>query len=77
LRSLGGHVNIVTGRATLADGPAEVYAYVHREVKSAAARLDQFFSQNGVPSDERVTVISNDAGEFAKTVEVSHSAKGS
>ncbi|MEA3089103.1 MAG: hypothetical protein QOJ04_445, partial [Caballeronia sp.] len=76
LRSPGGHVNIVTGRATFTDGPPKLYAYVHKEVKSAAARLDQFLSQNGVASDERVTVISNDAGEFAKTVEGSQLARG-
>jgi peroxiredoxin len=40
----------------------------HREVASAAARLDQFLGRNGVASDERVTVISDDAGEFTKTV---------
>jgi hypothetical protein len=76
LRSPGGHVNIVTGRATFTDGPPKLYAYVHKEVKSAAARLDQFLSQNGVASDERVTVISDDAGEFAKTVEGSQLARG-
>jgi hypothetical protein len=53
-----------------------LYAYVHREVTSAAARLDQFLSRNGVASDERVTVISDDAGEFAKTVEDSQLARG-
>jgi hypothetical protein len=76
LRSPGGHVNIVAGRATFTDGPPKLYAYVHREVKSAAARLDQFLSRNGVTSDERVTVISDDAGEFAKTVEGSQLARG-
>jgi hypothetical protein len=76
LRSPGGHVNIETGRATFTDGPPKLYAYVHKEVKSAAARLDQFLSQNGVASDERVTVISDDAGEFAKTVEGSQLARG-
>jgi hypothetical protein len=70
------HVNIVAGRATFTDGPPKLYAYVHREVASAAARLDQFLSRNGVASDERVTVISDDAGEFAKTVEGSQLARG-
>jgi hypothetical protein len=69
-------VNIVAGRATFTDGPPKLYAYVHREVTSAAARLDQFLSRNGVASDERVTVISDDAGEFAKTVEGSRLARG-
>ncbi|ASL48792.1 hypothetical protein bAD24_p00435 (plasmid) [Burkholderia sp. AD24] len=32
LRSPGGHVNIVTGRATFTDGPPKLYAYVHKEV---------------------------------------------
>jgi hypothetical protein len=69
-------VNIVAGRATFTDGPPKLYAYVHREVTSAAARRDQFLSRNGVASDERVTVISDDAGEFAKTVEGSQPARG-
>jgi hypothetical protein len=72
----GRHVNIVAGRATFTDGPPKLYAYVHEEVTSAAARLDQFLSSNGVASDERVTVISDDAGEFGKTVEGSQLARG-
>ncbi|MDB5788599.1 ISKra4 family transposase [Caballeronia mineralivorans] len=75
-RDPGRYVNIVAGRATFTDGPPKLYAYVHREVTSAAARLDQFLSRNGVASDERVTVISDDAGEFAKTVEGSRLARG-
>ena len=69
-------MNIVAGRATFTNGPPKLYAYVHREVTSAAARLDQFLSRNGVASDERVTVISDDAGEFAKTVEGRQLARG-
>jgi hypothetical protein len=69
-------VNIVAGRATFTDGPPKLYAYVHKEVTSAAARLDQFLSRNGVARDERVTVISDDAGEFGKTVEGSQLARG-
>ena len=75
-RDPGCHVNIVAGRATFTDGPPKLYAYVHKEVTSAAARLDQFLRRNGVASDERVTVISDDAGEFAKTVEGSQLARG-
>ncbi|MFM0669094.1 ISKra4 family transposase [Paraburkholderia sediminicola] len=75
-RGPGRHVNIVAGRATFTDGPPKLYAYVLREVTSAAARLDQFLSRNGVASNERVTVISDDAGEFAKTVEGSQLARG-
>jgi hypothetical protein len=75
-RDPGRHVNIVAGRATFTDGPPKLYAYVHKEVTSAAARLDQFLSRNGVASDERVTVISDDAGEFGKTVEGSQLARG-
>jgi len=75
-RKPGRHVNIVAGRATFTNGPPKLYAYVHREITSAAARLDQFLSRNGVASDERVTVISDDAGEFAKTVEGSQLARG-
>jgi hypothetical protein len=58
------------------DGLPKLYAYVHREVTSAVARLDLFLSRNGVASDERVTVISDDAGEFAKTVGGSQLARG-
>ncbi|MFM0204949.1 hypothetical protein PQR53_34585 [Paraburkholderia fungorum] len=69
-------VNIVAGRATLTDGPQKLYAYVHKELTSAAARLDQFLSRNGVASDERVTVINDDAGEFDKAVQGSQLARG-
>jgi hypothetical protein len=75
-RDPGRHVNIVAGRATFTDGPPKLYAYVHKEVTSAAARLDQFLSRNGVARDERVTVISDDACEFGKTVEGSQLARG-
>ncbi|NPT53988.1 hypothetical protein [Paraburkholderia elongata] len=70
------HVNIIAGRATFTDGPPKVCAYVHREVTSGAARLDQFLSRNGVATDERVTVISDDAGEFEKAVQGSQMARG-
>ncbi|MFM0266012.1 hypothetical protein [Paraburkholderia sediminicola] len=69
-------VNIVAGRATFTDGPRKLYAYVQKEVTSAAARLDQFLSRNGVASDERVTVISDDAGEFEKAVQGRQLARG-
>jgi hypothetical protein len=49
---------------------------VHKEVTSAGARLDQFLSRNGVGIDERVTVISDDAGEFDKAVQGSQLARG-
>jgi hypothetical protein len=39
------HVNIVAGRATLADRTPRLYAYVHKLVPSAPARLDQFSLQ--------------------------------
>ncbi|QUN32622.1 hypothetical protein KB879_34060 (plasmid) [Cupriavidus sp. KK10] len=76
VRGLGRHVNLVAGRATFTDSPPKFYAYVHREVPSAAARLDQFLHRNDVATDERVTVISDDAGEFAKTVQGSQLARG-
>ncbi|WP_167760340.1 ISKra4 family transposase [Paraburkholderia pallida] len=69
------NVNIVAGRAMFKDGPPKLYAYVHKEVISAAARLDQFLSRNGVGTDERVTVISDDAGEFEKAVQGSQLAR--
>ena len=70
------HVNIVAGRATFADRAPRLYAYVHKQVPSAAARLDQFLSRSGVEANERVTVISDDAGEFDKAVEGSRLARG-
>ncbi|MEO9149234.1 MAG: hypothetical protein ABI212_07635 [Burkholderiaceae bacterium] len=42
------HVNIVAGRATFVDRAPRVYAYVHKQVPSAAARLDQFLARSGV-----------------------------
>ena len=63
------HVNIVAGRATFASRPARLYGYVHKQVASAADRLDQFLRAGGVQPDERVTVISDDAGEFVKARE--------
>lgn len=65
------HVNIVAGRATFANRPPRLYAYVHKQVPSAAARLDQFLHTSGVVPNERVTVISDDAGEFEKAVQCS------
>ncbi|MBB5402557.1 ISKra4 family transposase [Paraburkholderia youngii] len=70
------HVNIVAGRATLADRTQRLYAYVHKLVPSAPARLDQFLFASGVAPDERVTVISDDAGEFGKAVDGSQLARG-
>ncbi|MBK5125676.1 hypothetical protein IQ288_38310 [Burkholderia sp. R-69980] len=69
-------VNIAAGPATFMDGPRKLYAHVHNEVTSAAARLDQFLGRNGVASDGRVTVISDDAGEFEKAVLGSQLARG-
>jgi hypothetical protein len=70
------HVSIVAGRATLADRTPRLYAYVHKLVPSAPARLDQFLFASGVAPDERVTVISDDAGEFGKAVDGSQLARG-
>jgi hypothetical protein len=47
------HVNIVAGRATFTDRTPRLYAYVHKQVPSAAARLDQFLCASGVSPDER------------------------
>ncbi|KAA0999953.1 hypothetical protein FVF58_40810 [Paraburkholderia panacisoli] len=69
------HVNIVAGRATLADRTPRLYAYVHKLVTSAPARLDQFLFASVVARDERVTVISDDAGEFGKAVDGSQLAR--
>jgi hypothetical protein len=70
------HVNIVAGRATLANRTPRLYAYVHKLAPSAPARLDQFLFASGVAPDERVTGISDDAGEFGKAVDGSQLARG-
>ncbi|MDM0118116.1 ISKra4 family transposase [Variovorax sp. J22R133] len=70
------HVNIVAGRATFVGRAPRVYAYVHKEVPSAAARLDQFLARHGVEPNERVSVISDDAGEFVKAGAGSQLARG-
>ena len=70
------HVNIVAGRATFDGRAPRVYAYVHRQVSSAAARLDHFLARSGVQAHERVTIISDDAGEFVKAAEGSQLARG-
>ena len=62
----GRHVNIVAGRATFEDGHNRVYAYVHNQVASAAARLDQFLCASGIGPNQRVTILSDGAGEFEK-----------
>ena len=49
---------------------------VHKQVSCAAARLDQFLCRSGVQPDERVTGISDDAGEFEKAVAGSRLARG-
>ena len=72
----GRQVNIIAGRATLRDGKTKLYAYVGKKVPSAAARLDHFLARQGVNSDERVTVISDGAGEFTKAVDGSRFARG-
>jgi hypothetical protein len=72
----GRQVNIIAGRATLVDGKTKLYAYVGKRVSSAAARLDHFLVRQGVNSDERVTVISDGAGEFTKAVDGSRFARG-
>lgn len=69
------HVNIVAGRATFDKRTPRVYGYVHKEVSSAAARLDQFLSRSGVTTEAPVSVISDDAGEFRKAVEGSQLAR--
>ncbi|MFP3246037.1 MAG: hypothetical protein RXR20_15990 [Paraburkholderia sp.] len=70
------HVNIIAGRPTLADRTPRLYAYVQKLVPTAPARLDQFLSASGVAPIERVTVISDDAGEFGKAVDGSQLARG-
>ncbi len=63
------------GERRLQTAPPKLYVYVHKEVTSAGARLDQFLSRNGVGIDERVTLISDDAREFEKAVQGSQLAR--
>lgn len=70
------HVNIVAGRATLLGGRSKVYAYVGKQIPSGAARLDHFLLKQGVKPEERVTVISDGAGEFTNAVKGSQLARG-
>jgi hypothetical protein len=65
----GRHVNIIAGRAVRDDGSCKVYGYVNRQVTSAATRLDHFLSEQGAAKDQKITVVSDGAGEFAKAVE--------
>ena len=65
-RMQGRHVNLVAGRACFDDGSTKVYSYVHNQVASAADRLDQFLAGCGVGPKERVTILTDGAGEFDK-----------
>lgn len=64
----GRHVNLVAGRACFEGGKTRLYAYVHNQVASAATRLDQFLTASGVGQNDRVTIFTDGAGEFAKAV---------
>jgi len=63
------HVNIVAGRVCFEAGRSRVYAYVHNQIPSAAARLDQFLFSSGIGAHERVTILCDAAGEFEKAVQ--------
>ncbi len=65
----GRHVNIIAGRAVRDDGSCKVYGYVNREVTSAATRLDHFISEQGAAKDQKITIVSDGAGEFEKAVD--------
>ena len=54
----GRHVNLVAGRACFEGGETRLYAYVHNQVPSAAARLDQFLTASGV--GHRVTIFTDE-----------------
>ena len=64
----GRHVNPVAGRACFEGGKTRLYAYVHNQVASAATRLDEFLIDSGVGQNDRVTIFTDGAGEFAKAV---------
>ncbi len=59
---------MVVGKACFEDGRISMYAYVHRQVQSAAARLDRFLAESGVDKKCRVTIVVDGAGEFEKAV---------
>ena len=63
-RLQGRQVNVVAGRATLAEGGTALYGYVTRQVPSGAKRLDLFLAQQGVRPSERVTAVTDGAYEF-------------
>jgi len=63
-RTEGRQLNVVAGRATLAEGGNSLYGYVTRQVPSGAKRLDLFLSQQGVRPNERATAITDGAVEF-------------
>lgn len=67
-RRRGRQVNLVACRACFDNGGSRLYAYVHNQVPSAAARLDQFLDTSGVGKCDRVTIVTNGAGEFEKAV---------
>jgi hypothetical protein len=66
------HVNIIAGRVVRNDGSCKVYGYVNRVVTSAATRLDHFLSEQGAAQDQKITIVSDGAGEFEKAVDGSH-----
>jgi hypothetical protein len=45
-----------------------VYGYVNREVTSAATRLNHFLSAQGAAQNQKITIVSDGAGEFEKAV---------
>lgn len=62
-------MNIIAGRAVRDDGSCKVYGYVNREVTSAATRLNHFLSEQGTAQDQKITIVSDGAGEFEKAVD--------
>ncbi|MES2944730.1 MAG: hypothetical protein V4772_17830, partial [Pseudomonadota bacterium] len=64
----GRHVNVVAGRACFESGKTRLYAYVHNQIGAAATRLDNFLTASGVGDSDRVTIFTDGAGEFEKTV---------
>jgi hypothetical protein len=69
LPSTGRHVNIIAGRAVRGDGSCKVYGYVNQEVTSAVTRLDHFLSEQGTAREQKITIVSDGAGEFEKAVD--------
>lgn len=63
-RSSARQVSIVVARALLADGSTKVCGYVTKQVPRSCGRMDGFLASLGVTAREKLTAVSDGAGEF-------------